>query len=76
MLRRTLKNYLSHWELCEGTRRAEFFRGESKKCVKKFLETEIFSLQAQLSERGDFFNVDFEREVTFVLSEDFVYRGL
>jgi len=39
------KELLSHWKLFEGSWREEFFRWESKKCVKKALKTENFLLK-------------------------------
>jgi len=47
------KEPLSHWELCEGTWREEFFCWESKKCVKKVLVTGILLLKGSVfGERG------------------------
>jgi hypothetical protein len=42
------KERLSHWELCEGTWREEFFRWKTKKCVKKVLETAICRLKGPI----------------------------
>jgi len=49
------KERLSHWELCEGTWGEEFFSRESKRHVKKILETGIFLLEGlAVGERGAF----------------------
>jgi hypothetical protein len=39
------KESFSHWELCEGIWREEFFSWESKNCVKKVLVRVIFLLK-------------------------------
>jgi hypothetical protein len=39
--------------------------GNLKFMERRFLKQEFCSLKSQLSERGDFFTLDFERKVTF-----------